>query len=80
MRRLRKYLLATFFVALMLISTSCVKRRMAYLERKKLAKENTGKTMDTHTGVFYPENITDFSVDEYLKWYKDLKEPPHRLP
>ena len=77
MRRLRKYLLATFFVVLMLISTSCVKRRMAYLERKKLAKENTGKTMDTHTGVFYPENITDFSVDEYLKWYKDLKEPPH---
>ena len=77
MKKLRKFALAVFFILLLILQTSCVKRRIAYLERKKIASENPGKDLTTHTGTFYPENITDFTVDEYLKWYKDLKEPPH---
>lgn len=77
MRKLRKIGIGLLILGLMMIQTSCVKRRMAYLERQKLAKENTGKNMAAHTGVFYPDNITEFSMEEYLKWYKDLKAPPH---
>ena len=77
MRKLRKIAVGLLILGLMIIQTSCVKRRMAYLERQKLAKENTGKNMAAHTGVFYPDNITEFSMEEYLKWYKDLKAPPH---
>lgn len=73
MKKLKKALL---LLSLVLIGTSCVPRRIAYLEREKIKKENTGKDLSTHTGIFYPENITDYSLEEYLKWYKDLKAPP----
>ncbi len=77
MTKLKKYGLFIFFVLLILIQTSCVKRRISYLEREKLARENAGIKTAAHTGIFYPENITDFSLEDYLKWYKDLKAPPH---
>lgn len=77
MRKLKKIALVAIFALFMLGGTSCVKRRISYLEREKYAKENIGKKITTHTGNFYPENITEFSLEEYLKWYKDLKAPPH---
>lgn len=77
MKKLRKITLGLLLLGIMLIQTSCVKRRMAYLERQKLARENMGKNIESHTGVFYPDNITEFSMEEYLKWYKELKAPPH---
>lgn len=77
MKKLRKIALGLLLLGIMLIQTSCVKRRMAYLERQKFARENMGKNIESHTGVFYPDNITEFSMEEYLKWYKELKAPPH---
>ncbi len=77
MRKLKKYGLVVVFLMLIFIQTSCVKRRISYLEKEKFTRENTGKKASANTESIYPENITDFSMDEYLKWYKSLKSPPH---
>lgn len=77
MRKFKKYGLAAFFLVLIFIQTSCVKRRISYLEKEKFTRENTGKKASANTESIYPENITDFNMDEYLKWYKSLKSPPH---
>lgn len=76
MKKLKKYGLLALFLGLMILQTSCVKRRAAYLERQKYAKENTQRKTAANTDTFYPENITDYSVEDYLKWYKALKAPP----
>ncbi len=52
MTKLKKYGLVIFFVLLILIQTSCVKRRISYLEREKLARENAGIKAVAHTGIF----------------------------
>ena len=76
MKKLKKYGLLALFLGLMILQTSCVKRRAAYLERQKYTKENTQRRTAANTDTFYPENITDYSVEDYLKWYKALKAPP----
>ena len=76
MKKLKKLSLIIMLISLAVINTSCVKRRMAQLEREKIAKENPGKKVTALTEDFYPDNIVDFSTDEYIKWYKDLKAPP----
>jgi hypothetical protein len=60
----------------MLINSSCAKRRLDKLEadRAQDIVENNG--FDADSNIFYPENIDEFDVDSYLKWYKDLDKPP----
>lgn len=76
MRKLKKLSLILMLVGFVILSTSCVKRRMTQLEREKIAKENPGKKITGLSDDFYPDNITDYSTDEFIKWYKDLKAPP----
>lgn len=76
MKKLKRLSLILFLIGFAVLSTSCVKRRMAYLEREKIAKENPGKKITATSEKFYPDNIVDYSTDEFIKWYKDLKAPP----
>ena len=76
MKKLKKLSLILLLIGFAVLNTSCVKRRMAQLEREKIAKENPGKKITASSDNFYPDNIVDFSTDEFIKWYKDLKAPP----
>lgn len=76
MKKLKKLSLIFMLIGLAILNTSCVKRRMAQLEREKIAKENPGKKITSLTEDFYPDNITEFTTEEFIKWYKDLKAPP----
>ena len=76
MKKLKRLSLILILIGFAVLSTSCVKRRMAYLEREKIAKENPGKKITASSEKFYPDNIVDYSTDEFIKWYKNLKAPP----
>ena len=58
-----------------LISTSCAQRRLAKLQTKRAMRSYDEDGIILSDGSFYPDKITDFSVDEYLKWYKNLSTP-----
>ena len=58
-----------------LISTSCAQRRLAKLQTKRAMRSYDEDGIILSDGSFYPDKITDFSVDEYLKWYKNLSAP-----
>ena len=60
----------------MLISTGCVKRRIDTLEKRKTQRIIEKGGFDAKSSVFYPDNIDQFDMDEYLAWYKDLSQPP----
>ncbi|WP_099320282.1 S41 family peptidase [Anaerococcus sp. Marseille-P3625] len=60
----------------MFINTSCVKRRIDYLE----ARKNNGNTdffdFNQDKEEFDPDNIDKFDASTYLIWYKNLDKPP----
>lgn len=63
--------LALIFV----LSTSCVGRRLQTMRTKKAMQSYDKDGIILADGSFYPDKITDFSVDDYLKWYKNLTYP-----
>lgn len=68
---------AKIFSLILLISllTSCVPRRFDQLmaRRGQFTYQREGLVLTD--GKFHPDEIEEFSVDEYLKWYEGLKSP-----
>lgn len=66
--------LVTMILSLILM-TSCVGRRLDSLKSKRAMREYDNSGVILSDGSFFPDKITGFTVDEYLKWYKNLNEP-----
>ena len=66
--------LVTIFLSLILM-TSCVGRRLDSMKSKRAMRDYDNSGIILSDGSFFPDKITDFTVDEYLKWYKNLDEP-----
>lgn len=60
----------------MLINTSCAKRRLDQLETRRTQTIASDGGYNGTDDVFYPDNIDKYNVETYLKWYKDLQNPP----
>lgn len=81
MRKNKKIGLIIFFLAFAIFGSSCVKRRIQALDKKRIESRAAGHDLSPKVESFYPDKIKDFSIDQYLKWYKDLNAPPHlQLP
>ena len=70
----KKFKLALIFFSL-IIMTSCVGRRLDSMKSKRAMREYDNSGIILSDGSFFPDKITGFTVDEYLKWYKNLNEP-----
>lgn len=74
MRKSKKLIFLALLILIGLSSTSCVKRRLASLEKSRVERdmqENIGPLTES----FYPDKIAEFSEEKYLKWFKALKGP-----
>lgn len=60
----------------MLINTSCVKRRIDYLETRKNKGNADFLDFSQDKEEFDPDDIDKFDVNTYLSWYKNLDNPP----
>lgn len=60
----------------MLINTSCVKRRIDYLETRKNKENIDFLDFNIKKEEFDPDDIDKFDVNTYLSWYKNLDNPP----
>lgn len=60
----------------MLINTSCVKRRIDYLETRKNKENIDFLDFNVKKEEFDPDDIDKFDVNTYLSWYKNLDNPP----
>lgn len=60
----------------MLINTSCVKRRIDYLETRKNKENIDFLDFNIKKEEFDPDDIDKFDVNSYLSWYKNLDNPP----
>lgn len=60
----------------MLINTSCVKRRIDYLETRKNKENIEFLDFNIKKEEFDPDDIDKFDVNTYLSWYKNLDNPP----
>lgn len=60
----------------MLINTSCVKRRIDYLETRKNKEIIDFLDFNVKKEEFDPDDIDKFDVNTYLSWYKNLDNPP----
>ena len=76
MGKIKKAALGALILLIGIISSSCVARRLDYLERRKALIENPSQKISSTHETIYPEDVRKFTVDEYLAWYKDLKAPP----
>ena len=72
---IKKLRLGLVFTLILLVGTSCVGRRFSKMQTKKAMRTYDEDGIILSDGSFYPDKITDFSVDEYLKWYKSLGSP-----
>ncbi|EEI82459.1 S41 family peptidase [Anaerococcus tetradius] len=72
---MNKKLRVGFLLIILLFLTSCVERRFESMKMKKAMREYDKEGLVLSDGSFYPDKITDFSVDDYLKWYKGLSHP-----
>lgn len=69
MRKLKKILALSL---ILLTATSCVGRRLSYLEERKLGMEGvSAKSKEVD-----PDAISKLSLKEYLDWYKNLDAAP----
>ncbi len=59
----------------MILLSSCAVRRLENLDRKKTMAQMEKSGPILSDGSFYPDKIDDFTIDEYIKWYKSLKDP-----
>ena len=59
----------------LVLMTSCVGRRLDSMKSKRAMREYDNSGIILSDGSFFPDKITGFTVDEYLKWYKNLNEP-----
>lgn len=59
----------------MLINTSCVKRRIDYLETRKNKGNADFLDFSQDKEEFDPDNIDKFDANTYLIWYKNLDQP-----
>ena len=75
----KKFKLALIFFSL-IIMTSCVGRRLDSMKSKRAMREYDNSGIILSDGSFFPDKITGFTVDEYLKWYKNLNEPDPERP
>lgn len=60
----------------MLINTSCVKRRIDYLETRKNKENVDFLDFNVKKEEFDPDDIDKFDAKTYLSWYKNLDNPP----
>lgn len=60
----------------MLINTSCVKRRIDYLETRKNKENIEFLDFNIKKEEFDPDDIDKFDAKTYLSWYKNLDNPP----
>lgn len=60
----------------MLINTSCVKRRIDYLETRKYKENVDFLDFNVKKEEFDPDDIDKFDAKTYLSWYKNLDNPP----
>lgn len=60
----------------MLINTSCVKRRIDYLETRKNKENVDFLDFNVRKEEFDPDDIDKFDAKTYLSWYKNLDNPP----
>lgn len=59
-----------------LLLSSCVKRRISYLENRRESFLEDYKDKSPNKVEFNPDDLSKFkSIDDYLIWYKKLKEP-----
>ena len=72
---MNKKLRLGFVLIILLFLTSCVERRFESMKMKKAMREYDKEGLVLSDGSFFPDKITDFSVDDYLKWYKGLSHP-----
>ena len=70
----KKFKLLIIFLSL-IIMTSCVGRRLDSMKSKRAMREYDNSGIILSDGSFFPDKITGFTVDEYLKWYKSLDGP-----
>ena len=60
----------------MLTNTSCAKRRLDQLEARRTQTIVEDGGFNGKDDVFYPDNIDKYDIESYLKWYKNLQNPP----
>ncbi|MDO5047538.1 MAG: S41 family peptidase [Anaerococcus sp.] len=64
------------FLLLAILLSSCVPRRLDKLKMKKAREDFDKEGLILQDGSFYPDKITEFDVDTYLKWYESLGQAP----
>lgn len=64
-------------LALVLLMSSCAKRRLDSLVQRRQEKQETQKEEVLEEKAIFPDDIIKLSFEEYKAWYKDLKNPPH---
>lgn len=74
MRKSKELILLCLLILIGLTSTSCVKRRIASLEKSKIERDMQ-ENISPLTESFYPDKIAEFREEKYLKWFKALKAP-----
>ena len=81
MRKSRRLSLLFILLLVAILGSSCAKRRLDQLEANRVKKLNENIDSRLVTETFYPDKIVDFSLEDYLKWYKNLKAPANlQLP
>lgn len=73
----KKKRLVILSLLILLITSSCAKRRIDFLNQRRLEKEEAYKEERQEEKTVFPDEIIDLSFEDYKAWYKDLKKPPH---
>ncbi|MDD7305216.1 MAG: S41 family peptidase [Peptoniphilaceae bacterium] len=73
----KKKRLSIIVLALILVLSSCVKRRFDSLMANREQKQKTYKQEIEDQQEIFPDDIIKLSFKDYKSWYKKLKKPPY---